>query len=204
MRNTLVGVVVAVLGAAVLGLGATYAGYTDTDDSRIQAAGGTLDLTLGSRTGAVTEPILFDDLQPGDRRQHFVRLSNVGSVAGTVSYAFANVDNAENGCRPVEREAGDSCAVANDPGELGEQLRLRFFVLGGAECAPTGGTRIGPDGYPADQDRDRPTSLGLTLGPSAPTRCVRVDIEFLDQDDNNTAQGDSVEFRFDFRLDQQT
>lgn len=205
MRKKLVGAAVAVLGVAALGLGGTYAGFSDTEESQIQSEAGTLDLTLSTAVGATTEPVTFANMQPGQKVQHFLRLTNDGSIPGEAAYSFSGATNVENGCLPVELEAGDTCDVPDDPGDLGEQLQLKFFVLPGADCSATGGTRVGPVSFPAEFDSDgfRPLN-GVVLGEDE-TRCVRADIEFLDipnEPDNNRAQGDSAQFRFDFRLEQ--
>lgn len=218
MRKKIAAAGAALLGVALLGAGGTYASYTDTETTTpvlIQA--GTLDLRLSTADDQETEPLTFSDVAPGpvprygyyqpSEHHYFVKLTNDGSVGGVAKWASARVAENENGCNAPEQEAGDrTCGEGPGEGELGNQLRVSFSLLPGADCTGPPGV-VPPEQYPATRTEGfqsiKPGGSGdeLFLAPGA-SRCVRIDVYFPSTPHNNIAQTDSSTFRLSFRLDQ--
>ncbi len=206
----------ALLGVALVGAGSTYAAYTDTETAEpVLVQAGTLDLVLSDGEGQATAPVTFADMVPGppvasgtyqpSPHHYFVRLTNDGSVPGTVQWSTASESELDRGCNDAERDARDAtCGDGRYAGELGEQLFVSFSSLSGSDCtgAPVG---TAPPYNPAFSRDFRDVFTGdgsaFVLGP-ADTRCVRIDVHFPSGPRNNQAQSDSSTFRLSFRLDQ--
>lgn len=191
----------AALGAVALGVGGTYAAFSSTEQGpETSAQAGTLDLRLSTKDGASIEPILFENLQPGDERSYFVQLTNDGTIPGEAYWSFENNQEFENTCGPPERAAGDSsCGRGAQQGELGDQLVVTFSLMPGPGCDGTPQV-VGPRSFhPSFSRLDFQELNGLVLD-SNRSRCVRVDVEFEDLPENNKAQSDSSKFGFRFQL----
>lgn len=204
-------------GAALLGAGGTYAAFTDTETTApVLIEGGTLDLALGAGDGSDLEPVTFANMVPGggptgtyapSDDHYFVRLTNDGSLPGRARWATRGISERENGCNAPERAAGDTdCGNGDRAGELGDQLRISFSLMPGADCTGTPGV-VPPETFAPTGNRGfhdiRPGGAGrrLVLDPGT-SRCVRVDVHFPSTSNNNLAQSDSSTFQLRFRLDQ--
>lgn len=220
MRTKLAVAATALAGVALLGAGGTYAAFSDTETAApVLVQGGTLDLTLGTQAGADLAPVTFENMVPGpaptagtyvpSQNSYFVRLTNDGSLPGRARWSTRGISELENGCLAPERDAGDtSCGNAKKAGELGDQLRVSFSLMPGADCTGQPGV-VPPETFPPTDNRGfrdiKPGGAGpaLVLAPGA-SRCVRIDVYFPSTAANNLAQGDSSTFQLSFRLDQTT
>ncbi len=216
MRKKITALAVAAIGVAMLGAGSTYAAYTDTETAEpVLVRAGTLDLVLSDGEGQATAPVTFADMVPGpplslggyqpSEHHYFVRLTNDGSLPGTVEWSTTSVSELDHGCNDAERDARDAtCGDGRNAGELGKQLFVSFSSLNGPDCT---GAPVGTDSpYNPAFNRDyQPVFTGegsaFVLGASD-TRCVRIDVHFPSGARNNLAQSDSSTFRLSFRLDQ--
>lgn len=190
----------AVLGVVAVGFGATYAGFSSTEQEETTAGAATLDLRLSTENDAEIAPLTFGNLQPGDVRTYHVQLTNDGTIPGEAFWAFQNNNQErENGCLAPESAAGDTTCGTNQ-GELGNQLAVTFSLLPGPGCTGTPQV-VGPPSFPSAFSQPNFQSLdGLVLGEND-SRCVQVDIRFQELGDtNNRAQGDSSSFGFRFQL----
>lgn len=200
----------AALGALGLGIGGTYAAISDTEqgpNTLVHAE--TLDLRLSTEEDASIEPILFEGIQPGDQRSYVVRLTNDGTISGSASWAFENIQEFENGCNPPELAAeSPTCETDELAGELGDQLSVTISSLPAAlpQAGCTGTPSVlSPRNFPSSSSlltssgSLRFRNLGLSLDPNE-SRCIRVDVLFEDLPENNMAQSDSSSFGFRFRL----
>lgn len=191
----------AVLGAFALGIGGTYATFSDTEQGpNTLVEAGKLDLRLSTENDALIEPILFENLKPGDERFYFVQLTNDGTVPGKAKWAFENNQELENGCGAPELAAGDTTCDPG-PGELGSQLAVTFSQMSGPGCDGTLQAED-PEGFsPAFSVGFTPIN-GLELSPGE-SKCVKVGVRFKHLDTNNRnnrAQSDSSIFGFRFQL----
>jgi hypothetical protein len=219
MRKKLLAGGLAVLGCAVLGMGATgtYAGFVDTEQapqSRLRA--GTIDLQLSTEEGAESDPLTLGGLVPGpppeygstepSEHSYTVRLTNDGSLPGAAVWGTTGVEELENGCNAAEQDVGDSSCDAPQ-GELGKQLLVSLSVLSGPGCSGEAVVQQPVQFTPIADFGDLEIVAGgngqLVLAPGE-SRCARVNVFFphLPNDQNNLAQGDSSTFRLAFRLDQ--
>lgn len=192
----------AVLGVVALGIGGTYAAFSSTGqgpDTSVQA--GTLDLRLSTGNGASIGPISFENLQPGDQRSYFVRLTNDGTIPGEAYWSFENNQELENTCDPPESAAGDR-TCRTEQGELGDQLAVTFSLMSDPACTGTSEPVV-PQSFSPSFSRGFTSLDGLVLTANE-SHCVRVNVEFRDLpgDGNNRAQGDSSSFGFRFMLEQ--
>lgn len=216
----------AVIGAAgvvalAFGITGTFAAFSATEETPVLMEAGTLDLVLTDENDQLTEPIEFTDMQPSaapspgtyeeSEHHYFLKLTNGGDVTAEASWRFQGSQEFENGCVAPEIAAGDtSCGHPGEGhGELGNQLRVNFSAApeGMDDCGGTPGV-VAPRQFVPTTDIGyqsiRPVVGGvvqptLVLDPGA-TRCVKVDIYFLDLPENNIAQGDSSVFHLGFRL----
>lgn len=207
MRKKLATGALAILGVLAFGIGGTYAGFSGTvQGPNTIAQSGTLDLQLSTDQNGVIQPILFQNLVPGDAKFYYVQLTNTGAVAGKASWAFDNVQELENGCVPAEIAVGDpSCGDGQNEGELGNQLAVTFSLMSGPGCGGTAQV-LGPQSFPSSFTQPVFQSLAGVVLPSNGSRCVRADVVFQNypnlpnQSNNNLAQSDSSKFGFRFRL----
>jgi len=219
MRKKLLAGGLAVLGCAVLGMGATgtYAGFVDTEQApQTQLQAGTLDLRLSTEGSAESNPLTLGGLVPGplpeygggrpSEHSYTVRLTNDGSLPGAAVWGTTGVEELENGCNSAERDAGDSSCDRGD-GELGGQLLVSLSVLEAPDCSGDAAVQRPVQFSPIMSVSDQAIVTGgndrLVLAPGE-SRCARVDVflPHLPNDQNNLAQGDSSTFRLAFRLDQ--
>ena len=218
MRSKIIAAGLAVMGAALIGAGGTYAAFSDSEQAApVLVEAGRLDLTLGTGSGTELQPVTFADMVPGpaptadsylpSARNYLVRLTNDGTLPGRAQWASRSVSERENDCLAPETAAGDtSCGRGDRDGELGRQMLLTFSLLPHADCTGTPGV-VPPESYRPTGDHDfddiKPGGAGpqLVLQPGE-SRCVRVDAYFPSTRSNNLAQGDSSTFQLSFRLDQ--
>jgi predicted ribosomally synthesized peptide with SipW-like signal peptide len=182
----------------LIGTMGTGAWFKDTGTSHgNMITAGTLDLTIdGSNNAIVSAKMGADKLAPGQYAGlGVVKLTNTGNLPGKLSASIFNIKNLENGITGPEVAAGDTDSI----GDLGPMLSIivkqnyapydNFQYMTGLSDGKTlyalhmGGT---PD---------------ITIQPGE-TLEFQLNAQWVATDNDNIAQGDSVEFDLCFTLDQ--
>lgn len=219
MKKKLTGVLAAAVGVlALVAGGATFAEFGDTEaGAEASGTAGTLDLVLDNGPGTPSPGISLTDVAPSGQPPvagtsgdfYLTKLSNVGSLAGTVRWRFIELRSFENGCS--EAEAGDgTCGTEDGAGELASQLQVVFSLLD-ANCqgvpVPVSTLPLMAGSTTPFRPLAGPGQPAVTLdamgGPNA-TRCVRADLFLPSGEFDDLTQSDSASFRFMFRLAQST
>jgi len=184
---------------ATAAVGATRAYFSDTETS---VGNRTLDLKVDDKDGANVVTITKTNMKPqapytyqGYNNQ-FV-LKNAGSLPGTVTWVIKNVNNFENGCNDPETKLLDTtCGTGNDQGELGQYTWIKW-------------SRNGPtyEGYGTKFDplnsANGVTVTGPVLNPGDTFNAYMwLDFPRRTDDMENLAQGDSLQFDVEFKLEQ--
>jgi spore coat-associated protein N len=179
------GVAAVVLAVAAISAG-TYAAFTDTEAGPGGTiASGTLDLEVGAAPGTVS---LFSasNIKPGFSQDVTFRVTNSGSVPGTLSSTLL-MTGADVTCTEPEREAeGGSCAAV---GDLQEQMTVAVVA------GPGGPVAAAPVGLFVSTGLPSPGTLA-----AGATETYTLRFALPDLTTNNRVQGDSVTITSTFNL----
>jgi hypothetical protein len=120
--------IIGVVGALVIG--GTVAHFFDEERVDVRFEAGTLDLTVARGNAVITKNI--DDIEPGDSGSRYVRLENVGTLAGEIDIHVGTITNTEavrtRVVRDRDRTVENEFADETPPGELGTNLEAVFWI----------------------------------------------------------------------------
>lgn len=204
------------IGAAGAAAGAgTMALFSDTENSSGNTvSAGTLDLTLSQDTSGATS-MSFSDVKPGDQGYVVIKLTNGGSIDGSVDVNVGSVDSSGNFTASLvtDSEGSNPDAETNtdtsDGGELADQLEVGAYIQSsslssGQNTGDYAETNANDTVFSADTVSSvvgtYDTNYSLSSGSST---YLVVAWKFPDQSDNNAAQGDKVAFDVQVVLNQQ-
>ena len=125
------------VGAAITLTGGSSAYFIDresNDDVSIEAGDLDLEYTLLDGGNAVTgSAIELSNVKPGFAKTYNIKVTNNGSVPGTASLAFVNVQDEENGSPEMEGSGperdGGPAADSQNVGDLGGAINVRVSPL---------------------------------------------------------------------------
>jgi len=196
-RRALGGLATIGAASAVAGAG-TMAAFSDTEESENNSVtAGTLNLEPAGSSDGASFNISASDLAPGEIVEvGYLDLKNVGSISGELAYEITDVTDVENGRNDAEKEAGDTTAGS---GELSQWLQIRAHAQNPPGSSPPyQGTLITSD-FVGLSSGKVPTSV--TLNANEEVR-IWVEAKFVDDPDDDRAQGDEALIDVDFILDQ--
>ena len=198
-RKLIVSGLALIAAASVVG-GATYAKFTDTEISPAQSIkAGTLDIAFADTTfanSAVGFPVNITNAKPGDSgASQMLHIVNSGSLPASVAVKIEKTADAENGCNEPELVAEAACTAdrrARLQHDAGHQRLL------GVESVLAGLT-VGQSALVRDMTGTEYDSI-VTLAPGA-DKWLAVSWGVND-DAGNNIQSDSVGFKVVFEAAQ--
>lgn len=190
-----------VAAASVVG-GATYAQFTETITSPVQSVtAGTFDIDFAdtnSANSAIGFPVNISNAKPGDSGgSQMLHVVNSGSVPASVAVKIKKTNDAENGCNAVEAAAEPGCA-ADLLGELDSNMTVGINGYVGVESV-LAGLAVGQSALVKDLNGTQYDSV-FTLQPGA-DRWLNV-AWGVNLAAGNNVQSDSVGFEVIFEATQ--
>jgi len=190
-------VVVMVIGTMAMG---ALSYFSDTETS----AGNTftaarLDMTIDGQNGVNVQKFNIERFSPGSQPKKSWTIANIGDIKGYFGISSVIVQNLENALTEPEEEAGD---VTADIGELGDLVNIRLFIDYGKDGWVSTGDKTIYNGkisnLPSSFDLDEEISAGGDIA------IVALFDWWNNGDLDNTAQSDTCNIDFTFRLTQRT
>jgi predicted ribosomally synthesized peptide with SipW-like signal peptide len=202
-----------VIAVAALGVGATFALFSDTETSTGNTfAAGTIDLKVDGNDDPDVVHVTLSNMKPGDSVNYQWTLSNAGSLAGQPWIEIVNLVDNDNNCNEPESVVDGSCGNPGPgDGELSQNLLLQINAAGntGMEHPNTPACFGTPDGIDHTCPLDFWASYGQVgqsevwevIGPGLSTAPMVFGFS-LPSSVGNIIQSDSVEFDIVIHLDQ--